>query len=470
MRWTIRRKLGVTFVGALLLGLAVAALTVILPLVFWLEHAGDDAYGPVRAEEAARQHAAAVEATLRTGEAPAALRLAAVPSDLPVAGRVQVVTRQGQVVVDTGDQTGRILTAEEALAWGEAAEPTAEPAELVQMRPLYREGALWGYYRLTVPSPALLSNPAAGRQTGWLMLGGLALMLTVTLSLFAFFSLHLERPIRLLSDAIHRIAGGDLTVRVRPGSRSDELGQLARDLDAMAGSLQQAREQARTAEEAHRYLVAAASHDLRTPLTALLAHAEALRAGIATDPARSIALVEEKGLQLKRLTDDLFELAALDAAQEPWTRVRTDLAELVRSEVAGVLPALEEAGMAVDAQIPDEPVWADLAPGRIQRVMDNLLANGLKYGAPGGWLSVTVTPTAKRVRVEVADRGPGIPALEQGLIFHRFYRGDAARSRAGGSGLGLAIAREIVLRHGGAIGVTDRPEGGACFWFELPTS
>jgi signal transduction histidine kinase len=102
-------------------------------------------------------------------------------------------------------------------------------------------------------------------------------------------------------------------------------------------------------------------------------------------------------------------------------------------------------------------------------VLGNLLTNARKYGGAGGSLRVQVTAQGDNVRIEIADRGPGISAAEQQHVFDRFYRaGTAGASRVGGSGLGLAVAREIVERLGGQIGVKSPPDGGARFWVELP--
>jgi two-component system sensor histidine kinase VicK len=123
----------------------------------------------------------------------------------------------------------------------------------------------------------------------------------------------------------------------------------------------------------------------------------------------------------------------------------------------------------VRVDIPDEPIWALLAPGKVDRVVDNLVANARNYGAAGGWLRVHVCRNDGQARVEVIDGGVGVAAEDQPHIFDRFYRADAARNiTSGGTGLGLAIAREVILHHGGRLGLDSPAEGGTCVWFELP--
>jgi|GEM_PF-3556033 len=471
MRWTIRTKLILTFVLAVLFSLAALIGPVLFVVFVKLEQAGAGTYGPIRAEQVAAERVAAVAALVANTATPdaAALRVAAVPPDLPNGARVQVINSEGRVLLDTNGNDGRWLSPAEAVAWVRAVK--AVPQESMSLvEPILVEGREWGYYGLSFPSPDLLRDPSVERSVQQLMFGGLGLSVIVSLILFLFFSLHLERPIRRLSAVIHQIARGDLSARADLGRRNDELGRLSQDLNAMTNRLQEAREAAQAATASHRYMVAAASHDLRTPLTALLAHAEALRSGLADDPERSLTIIYEKGLHLKRLSDDLFELAALDAQAEPWPMERRDLSELLRQMVVSHLPAMEEAGLELQVEIPEQPLWVRTAPGKIDRVLDNLLSNAVKYGGSGGWLAVGAQQVGERVRVWVADRGPGVPALERPLVFNRFYRADGARSRSGGTGLGLAIAREVIIRHGGEIGVEDQPGGGARFWFDLPLS
>jgi signal transduction histidine kinase len=239
----------------------------------------------------------------------------------------------------------------------------------------------------------------------------------------------------------------------------------------MAANLEQAQIRVHSADEARRFTVAAISHDLRTPLSALLAHAEALQTGVSEDAQRSLEVIHGRALRLQSLIDDLFELAALDASPGPWPTQCLDLAEVVRESVAGALPDLESAGLDVQVDIPDEHIWAPLSPGKVDRVVDNLLANARHYGAAGGWLQIRVQRIDGHARVEVMDHGGGVPAVDRARVFERFYRGDGARGGdSGGSGLGLSIAREIILRHAGRIGLESPPLGGTCVWFELPTS
>ncbi len=474
-RLRIHTKLVVTMIASMVLAMlliSAAAGTLILLL---LRQAQPGDYNPFAAAGQLLSRTPAVARALEEGAATDELRKAAVPEWLPASVRVQLIREDGLVLIDTQGGEGRIISGPEMVftlsRMGDKRSRLISIPQAVNVN-----GKAWGLYIMSFHS-AISANITLGdgspesQATAFSMIGGLAAALLANVLLYLFLGRHLVAPIRRLSAVVGQIARGDLSVRSNLGDRGDEVGQLASDVDAMAASLQTAREQAAAADKSRRYMVAAASHDLRTPLTALLAHAEAVRTGISEDSDRSLAIIQEKGLQLKRLIDDLFELASLDAEQERWQTVRVDLAELVRREVVGILPELESAGIEVEADIPEEPVWTNLAPGKVDRVLDNLLANARNYGAAGKWLGVRVSVRGRTVRVEVADRGPGIPAEEREKVFERFYRSDAARTSnhgSGGRGLGLAIARELIVRHGGTIGVDSAPEGGARFWFELP--
>lgn len=473
MALSIRGQLILTFLGAVALALVATALALLAALGVLMGGGGAEVLDTLSETAAVRARAAEVGGAVRAGGDPALIRRAAIPPDLPDDRRVQVVALDGTVWADSRGGAGRAVSVAEAMRWLQM-EQTAPPGVLLR-EPIYVDGELWGYYlhtRLLAVSPTPVgTGSAANRSVGLVMLGGQAVALVSSLLLFWAFGRRLVQPVRHLSRVVAALAGGDLTARSQLHARRDELGQLARDVDSMAARLQEAAAQVAAADQARRYMIAAVSHDLRTPLTAVLAHAEAVRTGVSEDPARSLVVMEEKGLQMKDLIDDLFELAALDADVGRWRTAPGDVAELVRQAVAAALPELEQAGFAVDVDIPPGPVPAQLPQGKLERVLDNLLDNARKYGAPGGWLGVRLLARGDWIRVEVADHGPGIPPGEQERVFDRFYRaGRAGAAGTRGSGLGLAIARETMLRLGGRIGVESPPGGGTRFWLEVPAA
>lgn|GEM_PF-6930734 len=296
----------------------------------------------------------------------------------------------------------------------------------------------------------------------WGLVLWLVLAPIVICALFLMLGLHLARPVLRLSEAVARLAGGDFGVRLPQDDRRNEIAALSRDINFLAERLE-------TAREERREMLASICHDQRVPLTIIMTHAELLRMGRSEEPSHSVEAIWDQVGVLKCLMDDLSVLSELENHQRSWHLQKVDLSELVRREVASKLPDLEAAGMQVEPELPEAPIWVDAVPDKLRRVLANLLENARKYGADGGWIGVSVRRQGAYVKVEVMDRGPGIDPGEREHLFRRFYRGSRARAgQQGGSGLGLAIALEIVERHSGRIGVDRLGGGETCFWFILP--
>ncbi len=396
-------------------------------------------------------------------------------SGLPDYLRVQVVAPDGRLLGDTDGPPHREVSLVTLYRWMEAPgllNGRYHVTELLEGR----DGSPAGILVVSAPQQAtrvihLDGERAEDRIGVALLLSAPILALGGSVALFWWLGSTLIRPIQAVSTAVSRVADGDLTVEV-PVSRRDEIGQLARSVRVMIRRLREAQEQAEAAERARRYWVAAASHDLRTPLTVITVQAEALlRMDLSSPVVRSkLESVQQKAGQIRELVDSLFELAAMDAQTMEWPKREADLAELVRRETAHLLPRIEQVGMALEMEVPETPCPVLVAADKIQRAFQNLLQNAIRYGASGQALIVRVRPGPGRTwRVEVEDRGPGVDEEQIPWLFERFTRGGGSRTEAGsGGGLGLAILKEIVQRHGGRVGAHNVPEGGACFWFELP--
>jgi signal transduction histidine kinase len=209
------------------------------------------------------------------------------------------------------------------------------------------------------------------------------------------------------------------------------------------------------------------SHELRTPLTAIKGFIETLQDGAADDPAvrdrflNTIAIETER---LTRLTNDLLLLTRADVGRLDLHLDATDLIACIQRAVAQMEGRAREKQIAVEVELPDDPVSIQADADRIHQVLVNLLDNAIKFTPPGGRVTVLLDDQ----KVTVTDTGSGIPAGEIPHVFERFYRGDRSRARKGadGAGLGLAIAKAIVEAHGGQIWVES--EQGASFTFTLP--
>jgi signal transduction histidine kinase len=303
-------------------------------------------------------------------------------------------------------------------------------------------------------------------------------MLTFAAALSVGFGLLYAMP---LSSRIERvragtqlIAGGELGSGVRVEGH-DEVAGLADDFNRMARALEEAAEREREMEKARRDLVAAVSHDLRTPLAATRALIEALADGVATDPqteGRYLSSASRELENLSRLVDDLFELARIDAGVLDLTLEEASLHDMVSDTISSFQPQAVQKGVRLIGEISGDvdPVLAN--PPRLQRVLHNLVSNALRHTPADGTVTLRAAPEGDVTRVEVSDTGGGIAAEDLPHVFERSFRGEQSRARleqgdTPGAGLGLAIARGLVEAHGGTMDVESEPGRGSCFRFTL---
>jgi signal transduction histidine kinase len=262
------------------------------------------------------------------------------------------------------------------------------------------------------------------------------------------------RDVEAIRDGLAEVGSGSRDVTIETGAR-DELAQLADAANSMIVRL-------RDEEKARRDLVAAVSHDLRTPITSLRLLAEAVDDGVVDGETRRAYLQRMTTHidALSALIDDLFELSRLEAGDIGWSLERVPLRELVAETVEAMRVQAEAKGVAVSAEVPDALAPARANPEKLQRVLFNLIQNAIRHTPADGSVVVRAEPIDDRIEVEVCDTGVGIAAEERSQVFTAFYRGgeDASRSSAG-AGLGLAVSRAIVEAHGGEIWLEDAPVG-----------
>lgn len=293
--------------------------------------------------------------------------------------------------------------------------------------------------------------------------GGLG-AIGVALLLGAWLAQRLTRPLRQLTQASRAVAGGDLHQQV-PVASADELGQLAQDFNAMAQALE-------TAELQRRQLLADTAHDLRTPISVIRSHLEAMLDGVFPPTPENLAVVHEETLRLSHLVDDVRTLSLAEAGQLPLEREPQDLAQLARQAVAAFTPLAEADGIILTLE-KAEPAQVLADGARMQQVLANLLSNALHYApqglSPPPRVTIVVTSQEDGVTLSVHDNGPGLTPQQQAHVFDRFWRSDAARSpQGGGSGLGLAIVKSIVEAHNGTISLRSAPGTGTTFSIFLP--
>ena len=260
------------------------------------------------------------------------------------------------------------------------------------------------------------------------------------------------RDVETVRDGLQAVGTGARDVAFTT-TGSDEIAGLA----AAARGMQT---QLAGEERARRELVAAVSHDLRTPITSLRLLAEALDDGLVDDAERReyLGRIGVHVRQLSALIDDLFELSRLEARDISWGVEQIDVGGLVSETVDAMRPQARASAVAVRAELQGDVGQAQANPEQLQRVLFNLLQNAVRHTPPDGSVVVRAERSPDAVEIEVADTGAGIPAEQRERIFDAFVRGDDARSGEG-AGLGLAIARAIVEAHGGRIWLVDAPVG-----------
>lgn len=223
--------------------------------------------------------------------------------------------------------------------------------------------------------------------------------------------------------------------------------------------------------------LAAASHELRTPITSLLGFAQLLERQLrrATGPLRPEELVEPAAViqrqarRLRELVNDLLDVSRIQAGRLELQPRLTDLVELVRVVIERLRELTPEAGERLHLAAPTEPIVGMWDPERLEHVFTNLITNALKYDPSGGPVHVTVRVEERQAIVEVSDAGIGIPAADLPALFQPFARARNAVARGmGGIGLGLYIARDIVTRHGGEIHLTSEEGRGTTVTVTLP--
>ncbi|MDG4797808.1 HAMP domain-containing sensor histidine kinase [Micromonospora sp. WMMD1082] len=267
-------------------------------------------------------------------------------------------------------------------------------------------------------------------------------------------------PVGRASRAARAITEGLLATRLPAGGR-DEFGVWAASFNEMAEALEAKIAALHRAQDRERRFTADVAHELRTPVTALVAAASLLRDHLDQLPAdarRAGELLVGDVVRLRRLVEDLMEISRLDAGQEAVAVTDVDAPALLHA-------ILRARGWHTRVEVGGAAVRFRTDPRRLERVLGNLIANAVQHG--DGEISARVGRAGDRVVFDVDDQGPGIPAEQLPRLFDRFHKVDPARS-GGGSGLGLAIARENARLLGGRLTVHSTPGVGTRFRLDLP--
>ncbi len=314
--------------------------------------------------------------------------------------------------------------------------------------------------------------------SGLMFLSGHDLSLLLLLMLFSgaisiffaiFLSTQLGRQVEKLVEGTQRVAAGQLDTRVMAGG-SRELSELARTFNKMASQLETAFKKQQEMEQNRKELVAAISHDLRTPLASLRLMTEAVSDGVADEQQTRVFLERMRGEveYMTGLIEDLFELSQLDAGAIKLHKERGNLADLISDTLESLRGQAEAKKQELQGAILTDLPELEFDPRKIQRVLNNLVGNAIRYTPENGRITIVAQKKAERIKVCVIDNGEGVPPQDLERIFEPFYRAERSRGREqGGAGLGLAIARGLIEAHNGKIWA-ENLEKGSRFTFELP--
>ncbi|HEY3018576.1 MAG TPA: ATP-binding protein [Solirubrobacteraceae bacterium] len=288
---------------------------------------------------------------------------------------------------------------------------------------------------------------------------GLGLALIFALASAGLVTVTLVRPLRRLTAATDRMGTGDLEVRAELGGGA-ELARLGAAFNRLGEAL-------RREDDLRRATAADIAHELRTPVTGILARIEAAQDRVMPDPHANLAAMHEETLRLARLIEDVGQLAEAQKPALLVERARVDLGAVARARADAHRDFFRAKGIDFVDDVTAAPVHADAS--RLEQIVDNLLSNALRYTDPGGAVKLSVRTQRDRAMLEVSDTGIGIVAEDQGRVFDRFWRSDRSRSRAtGGAGIGLAVVRELVEAHDGDVTLESAPGCGTRFCVRLP--
>lgn len=341
-----------------------------------------------------------------------------------------------------------------------AGNPTSADATI--RVPVQIDGALVGELRVApLPRTRMSAESDFARQQWRQALIAAAVVLLLALSLAFALAQRLRRPIDTLAAGARVLAAGDYRHRFADPGR-DEIGDLARDFNRLAESLEGNR-------RARQRWSADLAHELRTPLTVLRSELQLLAEGVRPADPAAIGSLQSEVEQLTALVEDLYQLSLADAGALEYRYAPIELRDVLADALERHRGPLRQQGLHLEEPDDDDPLPLRGDARRLLQAFDNLLINAARYTDAPGRVRVSVARRDGQAIVRIEDSPPGVSDADLPRLFERLYRAEASRSRAhGGSGLGLAICRSIIDAHAGSISAQHAGLGGLCVEIALP--
>ena len=305
------------------------------------------------------------------------------------------------------------------------------------------------------------NNFSAARVITILALIILPVLVVITAVIGWLIARHAFKPVRQITDTVDAINDGDdLTARIGLHRGRDEIHRLAATFDSMFDRLE-------LSFNAEKRFASDASHELRTPVSIILAECEYARANAHTveDYQESLYVVERQGRRMSRLINQLLNITRMDQGTQAISREEADFSELVDVVTD---EAVRASGKDFTVEKHIEPgVTANIDVGLMSRLVQNLVENACKYTPDGGKITVSLHAAGGRATLTVSDTGIGIAKRDLGHIWERFWQADSSRGVDRGSGLGLAMVKQIADAHGGKLSVESEPGQGSSFSYSM---
>jgi signal transduction histidine kinase len=324
----------------------------------------------------------------------------------------------------------------------------------IRSLPIEYEGNPVGY--LDIRSPMPIPEPARDRfiqrmQLNLLIVGSAAILLSLGLGFF--FSRFITKPIRELTIAAQEVSNGNLNQRVQIHSR-DEIGQLSIVFNVMTDKLDKL-------IKSQKQMTADIAHELRTPISVILGHAEGIHDGVIPSTPETMEIIREESIRLEHLVNDLRMLALSDSGELELKQMSHPPKSIIDQTYDHFHYQVQARGISLNKMIADKLPEILVDMDRMTQVFSNLLENAIRNTPSGGEITLRAVQFNDVVELSVEDTGYGIEKEDLEKIFDRLYRTDQSRKKdKGGTGLGLALARMIVEQHGGTIHAESEPGKG----------